>query len=211
MNREAMPDDKAHWNRVYASRSSENMSWFQPSLRLSLSLVERSGILRTDRIIDVGGGASTFVDDLLAAGFENITVLDISSEALALSKQRLGSHAERVTWIEADVTDMDLGEGAYDFWHDRAVFHFLTQPSARRAYVRAAERAIAPGGHIVVAAVGPGGPKQCSGLDIVQYDADKLHAELGPSFQRVESLKEQHRTPSGTEQPFIYSHCRRRR
>jgi 2-polyprenyl-3-methyl-5-hydroxy-6-metoxy-1,4-benzoquinol methylase len=201
------PDD--HWNAVYQRKAAEQVSWFQPHLGTSLALIRALALPRSARIIDVGGGVATLVDDLLDEGFAAPTVLDISERALETSRQRLGARAAAVRWIVGDITEVDLGEARYDVWHDRAVFHFLTDPAARRAYVRAAMGALAPGGHIIVATFGVHGPEQCSGLDVVRYDADGLHAEFGGGFEKVRSLTELHQTPLGSEQEFVYCYCRR--
>lgn len=199
--------DSGHWDRVYRSKRPEAVSWYQPSLRLSLDLIERIGIAPTARVLDVGGGASTLVDDLLDRGFDHLTVLDLSSEALAVARERLGARASRVTWMQGDVTTVELPAGRFDLWHDRAVFHFLTAPEARQRYVRQARQALAPGGHAIVATFGPEGPSQCSGLDVVRYDADGLHAEFG-GFEKLGQLEERHLTPWGSEQHFVYCYCR---
>jgi SAM-dependent methyltransferase len=198
-----------HWNAVYQRKAAEQVSWFQPHLDTSLALIRALALPRSARIIDVGGGAATLVDDLLDDGFVAPTVLDISDRALETSRIRLGARAAAVHWIAGDITNVDLGEARYDLWHDRAVFHFLTDQAARRAYVRAAMSALAPGGHIIVATFGVHGPEQCSGLDVVRYDADGLHAEFGGGFEKVRSLTETHHTPWGSEQEFVYCYCRR--
>lgn len=159
-------------------------------------------------IIDVGGGESTLVDDLLSRGYENITVLDVSQTAINENKERLGQSAERVHWLVADITNAELRESAYDVWHDRAVFHFLTQQSDRIAYVRQAAHAVKAGGHVIVSTFGPEGPTKCSGLDVVRYDAESLHREFGVHFRLLESVKELHQTPFGTTQQFLYCHCK---
>ena len=148
------------------------------------------------------------MDDLLAHGYEDITVLDISHRAIEENKKRLGSPSDRVHWIVADITKAELFESAYDVWHDRAVFHFLTQQSDRVAYVRQAANALKPGGHVIVSTFGPEGPTKCSGPDVVRYDAESLHREFGVHFRLLESVKELHQTPFGTIQQFLYCHCR---
>lgn len=204
-----MSDREAHWNTVYERKGAAQVSWFQPHLGTSLALIRDLALPKSARIIDVGGGAATLVDDLLDQGFVEPTVLDISERALETAKARLGERAASVRWIVGDITTVDLGEARYDVWHDRAVFHFLTDPAARRAYVRTALRALTPGGHIIVATFGMHGPAQCSGLDVVRYEADGLHAEFGAPFQKVRSVTEMHHTPWGTEQEFLYCYCRR--
>ena len=173
----------------------------------SLSLIERVAGDRSASIIDVGGGESTLVDDLIGRGYRNVTVLDISGTAIEHSKKRLTSASEQVTWLTADITKVGLPKRSYDVWHDRAVFHFLTEPSQRLAYVRQVSSAVKPGGHVIVGAFGPEGPTKCSGLDVMRYDADSLHAEFGARFRLVESFKELHRTPFGNTQQFLYCYC----
>ena len=148
------------------------------------------------------------MDDLLAQGYQNVTVLDISQTAIEETKKRLGAASARVHWLVADITDAQLEAGAYDVWHDRAVFHFLTRPEARVAYVRQVTRAVKPGGHVIVSTFGPEGPTRCSGLEVVRYDADSLHSEFGISFQLLDSFKELHYTPWGSIQQFLYCFCR---
>lgn len=203
-------DRKSHWDNVYTRKAPDEVTWFQPSLAISLELIDGLGLPPSASIIDVGGGASTLVDDLLERGFSDLTVLDLSSKALDASRARLGKDADAVTWIEADVTTIELPEARYDLWHDRAVFHFLTDEAARQKYVALAERAIKPGGHIIVATFGLEGPEKCSGLDVVRYDPDGLHAEFGAPFTKLGEREEAHKTPWGGEQEFIYCYCRRR-
>jgi len=199
---------KEHWDSVYRTRASEQVSWYQPHLDRSLAFLEATGLGRDARVIDVGGGASTFVDDLLDRGYTNVTVLDLSAAALDVAKGRLGSRASQVKWICADVTDPQLPSEAYDFWHDRAVFHFLREPAARARYVSAVRRMLKPGGHIVVATFGPHGPEKCSGLDVMRFTPEALHAEFGPEFARLSDAVEMHTTPWGSEQEFVYCYCR---
>ncbi len=200
---------RAHWDDVYGRKGPEDVSWFQPSLFVSLKLIDDIGLEPSARIIDVGGGTSTLVDDLQARGFRDLTVLDISHQALAATSERLGSAAESVHWIASDVTEAKLPEAHYDLWHDRAVFHFLTDLEAREKYVELARRSLKPGGHIIVATFGLDGPEQCSGLDVVRYDPEALHSEFGTPFLKVHQLEESHQTPWGAQQEFIYCYCRR--
>ncbi len=183
------------------------MSWYSPHLELSLKFIENAGLTSDAAIIDVGGGASTLVDDLLVRGYSNLTVLDISAAAIDCAKARLGPAADKVHWIVGDITLVEL-PSRYDFWHDRALFHFLRDAEMRRRYVTAVRRALRPHGHIVMAAFGPAGPKRCSGLDVVRYSADSLHAEFGDPFAMVAGKTEIHTTPWGTEQEFVYCYCR---
>lgn len=200
---------KEHWEKVYSTRATDAVSWFQPHADLSLGLIMAAGVGRDASIIDVGGGASTLVDDLLENGFTKVSVLDLSAAALETARKRLGSRASRVRWIEADITRADLPAGEYDVWHDRAVFHFLTSPEDRAAYVKAVFRSVKPGGHVIVATFAEDGPLQCSGLPVMRYRADELHAEFGDSFRLLDHRKEAHHTPSGTVQQFVYCFCRR--
>jgi SAM-dependent methyltransferase len=151
----------------------------------------------------LAGGESTLVDDLLAHGYRNLTVLDISQTALALTKQRLGEAARRVHWICADITTAPLMPDSFDVWHDRAVFHFLTSQEQRLSYVRAVGNAVKPGGHVIVSTFGPEGPDKCSGLPVMRYNAEELHEEFGTRFRLIESSKELHETPSGTLSSFF--------
>ncbi len=199
---------KKHWEKVYGSKAATNVSWYAPHLERSLELIERSAPDRRARIIDVGGGASTLVDDLLERGFEAVTVLDVSERALAVARGRMGDRAEEVHWMCRDITRVDLPEGTFDLWHDRAVFHFLTDPAARQRYVDNVRRAVKPGGHVIVATFGPGGPERCSGLEVVRYDAEGIHDVFGAPFQAVGSAEETHTTPWGKEQAFVYCMCR---
>ncbi|HXY47836.1 MAG TPA: class I SAM-dependent methyltransferase [Terriglobales bacterium] len=201
-------DTQSHWEKIYIEKAPTAVSWDRPHLETSLALIERVAVPKNSAIIDVGGGESTLVDDLLAHGYENITVLDISHRAIEENKRRLGSPAERVHWLVGDITKAELPNSFYDVWHDRAVFHFLTHQSHRVAYVRQAAHAVKPRGHVIVTTFGPNGPTKCGGLDVVRYDAESLHREFGVHFRLLESLKELHRTPFGTIQQFLYCHCK---
>lgn len=199
---------KKHWNSVYTTKKPEQVSWFKPHLDRSLAFLEAANVSQTAGLIDVGGGTSTFVDDLLDRGYMNITVLDLSSAALDATRTRVGERGSGVKWICADVTNAQLPVGAYDFWHDRAVFHFLQEPRARARYVAAVRKSVKPGGHIVVATFGPHGPEKCSGLEVMRFTPEALHAEFGSDFARVASATETHTTPWGSEQEFVYCYCR---
>jgi ubiquinone/menaquinone biosynthesis C-methylase UbiE len=200
---------KDHWENVYATKPTTGVSWFQEHAAQSLRLIAESGLPRPASIIDVGGGASTLVDDLLAQGYTALSVFDISAKALAAARARLGAAAERVQWFEGDITAMALPAQAYDLWHDRAVFHFLTTPEQREAYVRNVMRAVKPGGHVIVSTFAEDGPLQCSGLPVMRYSAEGLHAEFGAPFELLRHEKEAHHTPAGGVQQFIYCYCRR--
>lgn len=201
-------DARTHWEKIYSTKAPNQVSWYRPHLETSLALIMRAARDRTASIIDVGGGESTLVDDLLERRFQNITVLDVSQAAIDVNKSRLGGRARGIHWIAADITQVELEPRAYDIWHDRAVFHFLTDATQRVAYVRQVARSVKPGGHVIVSTFGPGGPTQCSGLDVVRYDPESLHNEFGARFRLVESLNELHETPFGTTQKFLYCYCR---
>jgi 2-polyprenyl-3-methyl-5-hydroxy-6-metoxy-1,4-benzoquinol methylase len=201
-------DAKTHWEKVYATKAPEAVSWYRPHLETSLALIDRAASGYSASIIDVGGGESTLVDDLLARGYENITVLDVSQTAIDVTKKRLGLAAEQIRWLVADITEAQLEPGAFDVWHDRAVFHFLTAIEHRVAYVRQVGHAVKPGGHVIVSTFGPEGPTKCSGLEVIRYDAESLHDQFGVRFRLVESSKELHRTPFGTTQQFLFCYCK---
>jgi len=201
---------KAHWDNIYQTKSPLEVSWYQREPELSLALIERARIDRDARIIDVGGGASVLVDRLLARGYRSVSVLDVSATALAQARERLGDIAEKVHWIEADITTF-RSPHRFRLWHDRAVFHFLTDPSDRQAYVNTLNSTLEPGGHLIIATFAIGGPTKCSGLDICQYDAARMSAELGSGFELLDEVAETHLTPAGKEQRFVFLHYRRRR
>jgi 2-polyprenyl-3-methyl-5-hydroxy-6-metoxy-1,4-benzoquinol methylase len=201
-------DAKTHWEKVYTTREAKAVSWYRAHLETSLALIERAAHSRSASVIDIGAGESTLVDDLLATGYENITVLDVSQNAVDVTKKRLGLLAKKIDWIVGDITQVQLEPFAYDVWHDRAVFHFLTSIEQRAAYVRKVMKAVKPGGHVIVSTFGPEGPTKCSGLEVMRYDAESLHEEFGTHFRLVESSKELHQTPFGTTQQFLYCYCR---
>ena len=196
-----------HWERVYATKRPNEVSWYRPHLDISLALIANASPDRCAAIVDVGGGESTLVDDLLAGGYRNLTVLDVSQIAIRVARKRLGEDASRVTWLQADVTTHPFQQHEFDVWHDRAVFHFLTNPGDRATYVRQVARSVKIGGHVVIATFGPEGPTQCSGLDVVRYDAQSLHGQFGMNFELVRHVTEAHQTPRGTIQQFTYCYC----
>src|SRR5579863_6110866 len=202
-----MMDTQTHWEKIYAQKAPDQVSWYRPHLEASLALIEQAGAGPSASIIDVGAGESTLVDDLLARGYSNLTVLDISRVAIAASRKRLSDAAKRVCWLVADITQAELEPAAYDVWHDRAVFHFLTTVADRRAYVRQVVRSVRRGGHVIISAFGTEGPTRCSGLEVVRYDAESLHAEFGANFRLISSSRQLHETPFGTTQQFLYCHC----
>jgi SAM-dependent methyltransferase len=200
---------KDHWENVYTSKAPEAVGWFQPRAEVSLDLINATGVGKDAGIIDVGGGASTLVDDLLLGGYTDLTVLDLSAAALSAARKRLGEKERWVRWIEADITEVELPRNRYDVWHDRAVFHFLTTPEQRAAYVRTVFDAVKPGGHVIIATFAEDGPLQCSGLPVVRYSPGQLHNEFGDAFTLLDHRKEAHHTPFGAVQQFTYCYCRR--
>lgn len=199
-----------HWQGVYITKSAEGVSWYRPHLEQSTAFIEASGLSRQARIVDVGGGASTLVDDLLSAGYRNVAVLDLAQAALQTARTRLGPQADQVDWIVGDVTTHLLPEASVDFWHDRAVFHFLTDDALRAAYLGQVRRSVRPGGHVLVATFGLDGPDRCSGLPVARYDAPGIHAVFGDTFDKIGEASEHHETPWGSLQSFVYCFCRRR-
>lgn len=202
-------DPKTHWETIYRTKDVHEVSWFQAEARRSLDLITRVCPDRSAPIIDVGAGASVLVDNLVAAGYQDLSVLDVSDVALTISRDRLGEDSSKVKWMRADVLRAQFAPGAYTVWHDRAVFHFLTDAADRDAYVEQVRRAVKPGGYVLVATFAEDGPDHCSGLPVVRYSAEGLHSEFGIDFRLVKSEHEDHRTPSGKEQSFLYCLCRR--
>lgn len=201
---------KEHWQQVYSTKSSTEVSWFQEHADLSLQLIKNAGADVTASIIDVGGGASTLADDLLAQGYAHLTVLDLSAAALSTAQQRLGVNATKINWLEANILEVDFATHVYDVWHDRAVFHFLTSEAERQKYVQQVLKAVKPGGLVIVATFAEDGPTKCSGLPVMRYSATQLHAEFGEPFQLLGHEKEAHHTPGGNEQKFVYCLCKKR-
>jgi ubiquinone/menaquinone biosynthesis C-methylase UbiE len=202
-------DIKQHWEKIYSTKTPDSVSWFQEHADLSVRLIRNTGLGKDAAVIDVGGGASRLVDDLVDEGYTDLTVLDLSSAAIAVANQRLGKRANVVHWMEGDITSIELPMNRFDIWHDRAVFHFLTDPVDRHAYVERVMKAVRVGGHVIVATFAEDGPDQCSGLPVMRYEPETLHVEFGDAFQLVEHEKEAHLTPSGTVQQFVYCYCRK--
>jgi SAM-dependent methyltransferase len=198
---------RAHWDRIYTEKAPDQVSWYSPHLEVSLALIEGASAGISASIIDVGAGESTLGDDLVARGYANLTILDISPTAIGVSKARMQDAAEHVRWLVADITNVKLEPSAYDVWHDRAVFHFLTDAADRTAYVRQVIRSVKRGGHVIIGAFGPEGPIRCSGLEVIRYDAESLHAEFGAHFRLISSSRNTHETPLGATQQFLYCHC----
>jgi ubiquinone/menaquinone biosynthesis C-methylase UbiE len=194
---------KAHWEEVWTATAETGLSWFQDEPKQSLELIKAVAPERGGRIIDVGGGASLLVDRLLKLSFDKIAVLDISETALNKARVRLGDYSGRVEWVTADMTEIG-NVGTFDIWHDRAVFHFLTNAEDREKYVTLARRTVPPGGHVIIATFASTGPKRCSNLPVCRYDADSLRAALGDGFVLVKEARESHTTPRGSSQPFFY-------
>jgi SAM-dependent methyltransferase len=203
-------DMKAHWEDVYGRKQPHEVSWYRPHLDRSLASIDACQLSTSARLVDVGGGASTLVDDLLERGFTDVTVLDLSQAALARSRARLGERAASVRWVEGDATAAHFEPASVDLWHDRAVLHFLTDASARDAYLAHLRRAVRPGGFVVLATFAPEGPEKCSGLPVVRYAPEALAALLGPEFELLDSASDEHHTPWGSTQAFSYVRCRRR-
>ena len=200
---------REHWEGVYSTRPTDKLGWYKPHLETSLKWIKELGLDKNARIIDVGGGASTLVDDLLSEGYRSITVIDLSKKALSLSKARLGERAELVTWFEEDITSVDLPVHYYDLWHDRAVFHFLTTTGQQTQYRENLEKALKPGGHLIIGTFAPEAPPKCSGLPVQRYTPEKLASTLCEGFELMQCQKELHVTPGGVEQMYLYSHFRR--
>jgi ubiquinone/menaquinone biosynthesis C-methylase UbiE len=201
-------DRKAHWEEVYAAKGEAGVSWYQAVPRLSLELICAVAPAAGGRIIDVGGGASLLVDRLLDLPFGRIAVLDIAETALDKARRRLGERAEPVEWIAANVTEIQ-DVGTFDVWHERAVFHFLTDAADREKYVDLARRTVPGGGHLIIASFADDGPKRCSDLDVCRYNAASMAAELGESFLLIKEARETHATPWNTSQAFFYGVFRR--
>jgi SAM-dependent methyltransferase len=200
---------QAHWDLVYGTNDPSRVSWFQSRPDLSLELISQAGTSASDDIIDVGGGASTLADHLLIAGYSRLTVLDISPIAIDSVKKRLGSRASSIEWKTGDMLTTPLDRRRYGLWHDRAVFHFLADPANRRRYGDQLRHALRPGGHAIIATFAEDGPLRCSGLDVCRYSAGGLLAELGDGLALLDQRRENHQTPVGGFQKFIYCLFRR--
>jgi len=199
---------EAHWNRVYGTKQSTEVSWYQSIPDRSLRMIADTGIERGDALIDVGAGASMLTDRLLDSGYKDLTVLDVSANAFEHSRSRLGDSAKRVEWIVTDVTRFEPRRH-YRLWHDRAVLHFLVDESERQRYRAALRAALPAGGHLVIATFGPEGPQRCSGLAVRRYDAEGLQSVLGSEFALRAAELEDHVTPSGATQQFLYTRWQR--
>jgi 2-polyprenyl-3-methyl-5-hydroxy-6-metoxy-1,4-benzoquinol methylase len=199
---------RKYWEDVYRRKAASEVSWYQPEAKVSLDLIRRVAPDLDSSLIDVGGGASTLVDGLVASGYQRVTVLDIASAPLEIAQQRIRERASEVTWVQSDVLTATLPTDSFDLWHDRAVFHFLTDPDDRLSYVRQVRNTVKPGGHVIVASFAPDGPLRCSGLNVMRYSPATMHDEFGHGFQLLDSVGENHLTPSGMTQAFVYCLCR---
>ncbi|MCW3992369.1 MAG: class I SAM-dependent methyltransferase [Candidatus Bathyarchaeota archaeon] len=196
-------DMKSHWEEIYNTKPPREVSWYQTRPSISLKLIEATGIEKGQGIIDVGGGSSMLVDCLLDEGNEDLAVLDISGQSLMIARSRLGDRKDDVEWYESDATEFQPPR-QFHLWHDRAVFHFLTDERDRRKYVNVLKETLMPEGHLVMATFAIDGPKRCSGLDTVQYDEESMSLELGDEFVLMEKVDEAHVTPGGKVQKFTY-------
>lgn len=197
----------AYWDKVYTTKADDSVSWFEQSPTVSLELIEAAGI-GLGSIIDIGGGTSRLVDALIARGYANVAVLDLSAQALEIAKARLGPRGEAVEWIVADVTQWQPGR-RFDLWHDRAAFHFLTSPGAQAAYALTLDSALNPGGVAIIGTFALDGPEKCSGLPVVRHDAASIGKLLGPGFTLVDERRRDHVTPGGSVQKFQFSSFRK--
>jgi len=197
---------KDHWEQVYSTKPTEKVGWYEPHLQTSLSWIKELGLPDDAPIIDVGRGASTLVDDLWGAGYRSITVLDLSEKALSTIKARLGKRTDLISWLEGDITEVDLPMNHYELWHDRAVFHFLIAPEQQRKYRDNLLKALRQGGHLIIGTFAPEAPPKCSGLPVQRYTPDQIEHILGEEFELKRSHKELHVTPSGVEQMYLYCH-----
>jgi ubiquinone/menaquinone biosynthesis C-methylase UbiE len=196
-------DRKKHWENIYQTKELKDVSWFQPTPTTSLDFIKQFNIPTSAKIIDVGGGDSFFVDNLLELGYQDITVVDISESALERAKKRLGDSADKVKWIVADAASLKLTE-KYDFWHDRAAFHFLTQEHEIENYIDTVQQCVNPGGKLVIGTFSENGPKKCSGIEIKQYSEDSMNERFGKYFRKIDCITVDHKTPSGSVQNFIF-------
>ena len=196
--------NKDHWNNIYATKATDAVSWYQNVPALSLDIIKSLPLEKSSPIIDIGGGASNLVDHLVKLGFSNLSVLDISESALSLSQKRLGDAGNSVHWIASDITQVHFKPKRFKLWHDRAVFHFLTKAEDRQAYIEHLNQALDTDGYALIATFSLDGPGKCSGLEIVRYSPKSLSETLGSSFELVKSISENHQTPGGNQQAFVY-------
>ena len=194
--------DTQHWESVYGSKAPDTVSWYRPHLERSTAWIDACRLASDARIVDVGGGASTLVDDLLARGFVDVTVVDLSAAALAIAQSRLGAAADTVRWVAGDATAQLFEPKSIDFWHDRAVFHFLVDPGRRDGYLASMRGSVRPGGFAMISTFAPNGPERCSGLPVARYAPSAIAEAAGASFTMVDQAEEIHTTPGGATQAF---------
>lgn len=197
--------ERAHWESVYTRKSADEVTWYQPHLERSLAFIRGLKLPHEARVVDIGGGASTLADDLSAEGYQALTVIDLAEAALAQSKARLGARAEGVEWRVGDVTTPLLPPQSVDLWHDRAVFHFLTDEARRAAYIEQVTRCVKPGGYVLISTFALDGPERCSGLPVRRYDVEGIRAALGDGFEGLDEAHELHVAPWGGQQSFVYN------
>jgi len=200
---------REHWERMYSKNPVDRLGWYLPHLETSLQWIQRLKLSKDSNVIDVGGGASTLVDDLLNDGFRSITVVDLSKKALSLAQERLGDRAGLVSWLAEDITSVPLAARQYDLWHDRAVLHFLTTSEMWRRYRNNLLKALRPGGHVIIGTFALEAPAKCSGLSVKRYSVEELERKLGEEFELIRHEKYLHITPTGVEQMYLYCHFRK--
>jgi 2-polyprenyl-3-methyl-5-hydroxy-6-metoxy-1,4-benzoquinol methylase len=198
-----MSEQQTHWQQIYEKKDPDQLTWYQPEATISLELIRQQKLSTESKLVDMGSGCSTLVDGLLASGLRHLTMVDLSSSALKCAQKRLGERSETIQWIAADATTWEPEE-EYDLWHDRAVFHFLTTEGQREGYLKALRKGLKPGGRVVLSTFAVGGPEKCSGLPIVQYNAEKVRATFGEDFTLLLERTEEHPTPWGGHQSFAY-------
>ena len=197
-------NDPNHWNQIYSSVPANNVGWYKPHLETPLAWIESLDLDPQEPIIDVGGGASTLVDDLLGKGYKNLTVLDLSKSAIQITQKRLGDASSAVTWLVGDITEIELPYQYYFLWHDRAVFHFLIEPETQQKYKEALLTSLRIGGNFIIGTFTPEAPPQCSGLPVQRYDTDLLAETFGDKFELKHHRNEMHTTPGGVKQSYVY-------
>ncbi len=198
-------NNKAHWDKIYNKYSPDELGWHQEYPDTSLRFIGEAGLGRDARIIDIGGGTSRLTEVLLDKNYNYLSVFDISSNALRASRERLGKRGKRITWIEGDITTYVFNQ-EYDVWHDRAVFHFLTEKTDRNNYLKTLDSTLSTRGHVIISTFSPEAPPKCSGLPIMRYTPELLQNEIGSRFNLINSTEEMHNTPGNTQQKFIYCH-----
>jgi len=204
-------DIKEHWEQVYSTKPANCLGWYEPHLQISMTWLKELGLDKDIQIIDIGSGASTFVDDLFLEGYQNITILDISKTALSVTRERLHSLAKQPLFLEGDITSINLPTNKYNVWHDRAVFHFLTEQKQQRSYLNNLHDGLKPGGHLVIGTFAPEAPPKCSGLPVQRYSLETLENTLGVEYRLEQHCKQLHITPGGVEQIYLYCQFRKNR